>query len=214
MHTIITFGLHFLSYWTMVYNYDTEFDKYYVTALRNSLRNQIFVTLPATALLFVWYPIEYNNFLYSVACLPVIIVCGDIYFYLSHRPLHSKYLWSFHKSHHRSKVCVAKSLDADIVEHLISNLGSFVAGFIVLYYFNFIVNIYVVHLWTVIATTNTCISHSAGRAPFDTGIHHIHHKSLKYNFGTGLYILDRIMGSYKIQKNVVKIDDDVDKILL
>ena len=92
------FGLHFVSYWSMVYKYDMDFDKDYVVALQNSLRNQLFVTLPATALFFNWYPIEYGNFVYSVASLPIIIVCGDIYFYLSHRPLHSKYLWHFHKS--------------------------------------------------------------------------------------------------------------------
>ncbi|MHA2341044.1 MAG: sterol desaturase family protein [Candidatus Hodarchaeales archaeon] len=188
-----------MSYWSMVYKYDMDFDKDYVVALQNSLRNQLFVTLPATALFFSWYPIEYGNFVYSVASLPIIIVCGDIYFYLSHRPLHSKYLWHFHKSHHRGKVCVAKSLDADILEHFIGNLGSFVIGFLVLYYLNFIVNIYVVHFWGLIATINTCISHSAGHAPFDTGVHHIHHKSLKYNFGTGLYLIDRLMGSYKME---------------
>ena len=31
----------------------------------------------------------------------------------------------------------------------------------------------------------------------DKGIHNIHHKYLKYNFGTGFYIMDRIMGTYK-----------------
>ena len=196
------FGLHFLSYWSMVYKYDTHFHKDYIIALQNSLRNQIFVTFPTTALFFYWYPIHYDNLLYSIAALPIIIVCGDIYFYLSHRPLHSKYLWAFHKSHHHGKVCVAKSLDADIPEHLIGNLGSFVIGFLVLNYFNFIVNIYVVHLWGLIATINTCISHSAGNAPFDTGVHHIHHKSLKYNFGTGLYLMDRLMGSYKMKGKI------------
>ena len=199
MHTIIMFGLHILSYWGMVYVYDVKRDISWLFAAADSLRNQLFITLPATFLFLKWYPIQYDNLLYSIASLPIIIISGDIYFYLSHRPLHTKYFWHLHKSHHQGKVCVAKSLDADILEHFIGNLGSFVIGFLVLNYFNFIVNIYIVHLWALIATINTCISHSAGNAPFDTGVHHIHHKSLKYNFGTGLYLMDRLLGSYKME---------------
>ena len=197
MHTIIMFGLHILSYWSMVYIYDVKRDISWLFAATDSLRNQLCITLPATFLFLKWYPIQYDNLLYSIASLPIIIICGDIYFYLPHRPLHTKYFWHLHKSHHQGKVCVAKSLDADMLEHLFGNLGSFVAGFLFLWYFNFIVNIYIVHFWTLLATINTCISHSAGRAPFDSGIHHLHHKRLKYNFGTGLYLMDRLMGSYK-----------------
>jgi len=91
---------------------------------------------------------------------------------------------------------MSKALDADIVEHLFGNLGSFAAGFLFLYYFNFTVNIYVIYFWTVFATINTCLSHSVN-TKYDSGIHHIHHKLLKYNFGTGLYLMDRMMGSYK-----------------
>ena len=201
MHVLIMFGLHILSYWGMVYAYDIKKQNLKITpfiaAVKNSLRNQICVTLPATFLFLQWYPIQYDNLLYSIVSLPIIIISGDVYFYLSHRPLHTKYLWHLHKVHHQGKVCVAKSLDADILEHLLGNLGSFIAGFIFLRYFNFIVNIYVIYFSTLLATINTCISHSAGRAPFDSGIHHLHHKRLKYNFGTGLYLMDRLMGSYK-----------------
>lgn len=197
MHTIIMFGLHILSYWGMVYTYDVKRDVSWLLAATDSLRNQLFITLPASFLFLYFYPIQYYNLAYSIASLPIIIISGDIYFYLSHRPLHSKYFWHLHKSHHQGRVCVAKSLDADMVEHLFGNLGSFIAGFILLRYFNFIVNIYVIHFWVLLATINTCISHSAGAAPYDSGIHHIHHKLLKYNFGTGLYLMDRLMGSYK-----------------
>jgi sterol desaturase/sphingolipid hydroxylase (fatty acid hydroxylase superfamily) len=206
MHTIIMFGLHMLSYWYMVYRYDIERQNLkldtFITAIKNSLRNQICVTLPATFFFIQWYPIEYDNLLYSIASLPIIIISGDIYFYLSHRPLHSKYLWYLHKSHHQGEVCVAKSLDADIIEHLFGNLGSFAAGFLFLRYFDFIVNIYIVHLWAFVATINTCISHSAGTAPCDSGVHHLHHKLLKCNYGTGLYLIDRLTGTYKKKRKI------------
>jgi len=180
----------------MVYYYDT--DKNY-TAIVHSIRNQICVTLPTTFIFLQWYPVQHGNLLYSIVSLPIIIICGDMYFYLSHRPLHTKYLWHLHKSHHQGTVCVAKSLDADVLEHLFGNLGSFAAGFLFLFYFDFIVNIYVIYFWTLLATINTCISHSGIKTQYDSGVHHIHHKLLKYNFGTGLYLMDRIMGSYKKQ---------------
>ena len=186
------FSLHVLSYWVMVCSFDKN--KNY-TSIRRSIRNQICVTLPSTFIFLQWYPITYDN-LYSIVSLPILIICGDIYFYLSHRPLHTKYLWHLHKSHHQGTVCMSKALDADIVEHLFGNLGSFAAGFLFLYYFNFTVNIYVIYFWTVFATINTCLSHSVN-TKYDAGIHHIHHKLLKYNFGTGLYLMDRMMGSYK-----------------
>jgi len=185
----------------MVYAYDIKKQNIkistLITPIKNSLRNQIFITLPTIFLFLQWYPIQHDNLLYSIASLPIIIISGDVYFYLSHRPLHTKYLWHLHKSHHQGTVCVAKSLDANMLEHLLGNLGSFAAGFLFLRYYNFIVNIYVVYLWVLISTINTCISHSGGEAPYDSKVHYLHHKLLKYNFGTGLYLIDRLVGSYK-----------------
>ena len=94
MHVLIMFGLHILSYWGMVYVYDVKRDISWLIAATDSLRNQICVTLPTTFLFLQWYPIQYDNLLYSIASLPIIIISGDVYFYLSHRPLHTCLLYT------------------------------------------------------------------------------------------------------------------------
>ena len=53
------------------------------------------------------------------------------------------------------------------------------------------------------ATINVSISHSDSGSKYDNNIHNIHHKYLKYNYGTGFYIMDRLFNSYK-NNNVVK----------
>jgi sterol desaturase/sphingolipid hydroxylase (fatty acid hydroxylase superfamily) len=106
-------------------------------------------------------------------------------------------LWKYHRNHHHGTVQVAKSLDAYILEHLVANLGSFIVGFLVLQYVGIIFNIYLFHVWVVVSTVSTCISHADKRILGDAGVHAIHHKHLKYNYGTGFYIMDRIMGTYR-----------------
>ncbi len=191
---LIAFSIHFIIYWVMVVLYD---DVYNIEACKNSLKNQFILTLPLSILFFNYYPIEYNNIFISFACIPFIIVTSDIYFYFTHIPLHSSLLWKYHKTHHHNTVSIAKSLDADPIEHSIGNLGSFIIGFIILQYFDIIFNIYIFNIWIIVSTLSTCISHSGKIILGDKGIHNIHHKYLKYNFGTGFYIMDRIMGTYK-----------------
>jgi sterol desaturase/sphingolipid hydroxylase (fatty acid hydroxylase superfamily) len=196
-HDIGLFLTHISCYWIMVYIYDNKHQSDFKSGVFNSIKNQIFVTYPIINIIFRYYPINYYNFTFSLGYIPILIVIGDIYFYLSHRPLHSKLLWRFHKTHHRGMACCAKSLDADILEHLFGNIGSFVIGIFILYYFKIVINIYIVYGWTAVATINTCICHSAGKSKYDNKIHEVHHKYLKYNYGTGFYIMDRLFNSYK-----------------
>ena len=193
----MAFAIHFGIYWTFVLFFD---DVYNIKAVKDSLKNQFVLTLPLSILFFNYYPIEYNNIFLSLACLPFIIIMSDIYFYCTHRPFHTTLLWKYHKTHHHNTVSIAKSLDADIIEHTIGNLGSFIIGFVIFQYWDIIFNIYIFHIWVAISTISTCVSHSNKRILGDKGVHEIHHKYLKYNFGTGFYIMDRIMGSYIKEK--------------
>ena len=49
----------------------------------------------------------------------------------------------------------------------------------------------------MVASINTCGSHSSDIGGYDSGVHKKHHELLKYNYGTGFYIMDRLFGSYK-----------------
>jgi len=186
-----------ICYWGMVVKYDTSNRKDFFKASVNSLKNQLFCTLPSSFLFFNYYTVNYENSIASALIFPLFIVLGDIYFFLTHYPLHNTFLWKYHKTHHNGNVHVAKSLDADLIEHFIGNLGSFIFPFLVIRYFNFVINVYVFYLWVAFATISTCISHLGFKDLGDNGIHHLHHKYLKCNFGTGFYIMDRIVGTYR-----------------
>jgi sterol desaturase/sphingolipid hydroxylase (fatty acid hydroxylase superfamily) len=185
-------------YWGMVWKYDTNTSYSYIEASRNSLKNQIGCTLPSIILFNQLSDMSVDtHFLSSIFLIPFIIVVSDVYFFLSHYPLHKTFLWKYHKTHHHGTVHVAKSLDADLLEHLFGNLGSFIAPFIVLNIMNISFNVIIYNIWVAIATINTCISHIGYKTLGDKGIHNLHHKYLKYNYGTGFYILDRLVGTYK-----------------
>ena len=191
------FLIHIICYWTMVYIYDKNVNvKDYKISVTNSIKNQILYTFPSTIIFFNYYPIQYNNLLLSFTYIPILIIVSDCYFYITHRPLHTKWLYYLHKSHHTGEVHVAKSLDAHGLEHIIGNLGSFICGIALLWYYGFIINIYIISIWIGLATINTCISHSNYKCSLDSGNHYLHHKYRNCNYGFGLYLLDRILGTY------------------
>ena len=133
MLTTYIFSIHFFCYWTMVYLYDKDIPpKNFWKSALSSLKNQILYTYPLFFLFFNYYPVNYNNLLLSFGYIPILIISGDLYFYMTHRPLHSKWLFKYHKSHHTGVVHVAKSLDADGFEHVFGNIGSFINGVLIL----------------------------------------------------------------------------------
>ena len=166
-------------------------------AAYSSLKNQLLYTFPTCVIFTNYYPLIYDNFLLSIPYVPLLIISSDVYFYLTHLPLHSKYLYHLHKHHHNGKICVAKSLDANFIEHIFGNLGSFLVGILALWYFNIIINIYVISGWIGMATISTCISHSNSNCFMDNGLHNNHHKYRNCNYGFGIYLMDRIMNTYK-----------------
>jgi sterol desaturase/sphingolipid hydroxylase (fatty acid hydroxylase superfamily) len=190
--------IHFICYWTMVYIYDKKVPKKsLITSSISSFKNQIFYTFPLTFMFFKYYPVIHDDILISLCYLPLIVSISDIYFYITHKPLHSKLLFHLHKFHHTGEIHVAKSLDANGFEHIFGNLGSFMSGPILLWYNGLIINIYVLNLWIAIATLNTCVSHSNKQCWLDNGDHLNHHKYYKYNYGFGFYIVDKLTGTYK-----------------
>jgi len=198
-HPLATFCIHIACYWGMVWKYDNESDpKSFREAARNSLKNQLCCTLPSTILFYKFTNMSPEISLFSsILLIPFIIIISDVYFFLTHYPLHKTFLWKYHKTHHRGKVHVAKSLDADLVEHFIGNLGSFISPFIIFNWLEIPFNLTIFNIWVAISTLNTCVSHMGYEAFGDKSIHHLHHKYLKYNYGTGFYILDRLLGTYK-----------------
>lgn len=203
-YSLVSFNIHFIIYWYMVFLYDMTNDKIpkkvLSKSIKNSIKNQFTITLPSLILFYYYYPIQYDNLLSSFLYYPILIIIGDCYFYLSHRPLHTKLLYKYHQTHHTGIIHVSKSLDADCIEHIFGNIGSFIIGVLLLQHHGLILNIYAFNIWLGISTFNVCLSHSNGQNKYDDKIHYNHHKYLNCNYGTGFYLLDKIMGSYKTNK--------------
>lgn len=198
MLNIKLFLTHFFCYWIMVLLYDTDIpSKDLDLAIYSSLKNQVFYTLPIFVLFSYNYPIVYSNFTYSTLYMPFLVVTSDVYFYITHIPLHSRYLYKIHKHHHINTVCVAKSLDANGFEHIVGNMGTFFFGILSLWYFNIILNMYIIVSWIGLVTIINCASHSNNKCFLDNSLHNNHHKYRNCNYGFGIYLMDRIMNTYK-----------------
>lgn len=193
---MLIFALHMTCYWGMVYVYDDphHHPDCFWTSARSALRNQLLVTLPSVYLLGRWYPPDTAALWVSVAWLPLLVVTTDLYFYTLHRCLHSRWLWPYHRAHHTGRVRAVKALDADPLEHLVVNLGSFACGLVAGIYAGFTFHWWAVCMWAVVSTLNTCYSHCP-ELDGEDGSHVLHHKHRACNYGVGLYVADRLLGS-------------------
>lgn len=159
-------------------------------SLINSLQNSV-LNLVALKNILNWTPgifTENNN---TLIHLGVFYLISETYFYFTHRLLHRWY--SMHKLHHSTINTVASSFyDTTVIEHIVLNMGTIFIPVIMLgiskFEFFIIYNIGII---------NACISHSGYKNYSDK--HFLHHKLFNKNYGFGLFIWDRILGTY--QKN-------------
>ena len=120
--------------------------------------------------------------------LPVILICEEIGFYLSHRLFHLPILYKhIHKQHHDFTAPFALAANyAHPIEHIVANLSPLLAGAVIMGSHPFTIT-----LWISGALINTSVSHSGWNLPmfFSPSFHDWHHEKFNENFGV-LEVLD------------------------
>lgn len=105
----------------------------------------------------------------------------DVWFYITHRALHSKLLYSrIHKLHHRFKAPTAvAAMYAHPVEYAVGNLGGVAAGII-------LTNCHplTAFTWTGFGVVSSTFGHS-GYSFFGAKKHDLHHQYFTCNYGVG-----------------------------
>lgn len=176
---------------------------YCYDSAKSALYNQIFVTLPILYYINYYSNIifyDYYTFINEIYKFLFYIFCIDIWFFTFHYLFHKiPFLYQkIHKFHHRESIPSAVSaLDAHIIEHLLINISSILIGPILWpgYYLT-------IYFYIFLTTANSCISHSGYKNYLVGEEHNIHHKMTKYNYGIGLYLLDKLFGTYKKDINI------------
>ena len=192
------FVYSFLSYWFTVLcytfpwgrlnkeQYPKDFNDVCIVVLKNQCIYTSVYFLP-----FLYYPENTYSIYHAIWQIPFMIVLTDILFFFSHYVMHTKWLFKHvHSKHHKYNIPIAAgALYAHPVEHICVNLFSTVTPM-------FLVKAHptVAVWWTILASVNTVISHSATEKDDNHGLHHRFHNC---NYGAGFMIVDQVFGTYK-----------------
>lgn len=201
------FLLHFATYWTIsllfliidwFYLDPTHINwQKYPKAIGISLLNQITITLPVGYLcqdLIINSIDLYSDFWFiygfKIFC---IVNLSNLFFYISHRLLHTKWLYQMiHYKHHEFIEPIScATLYAHPIEHLFGNVLSFIIP-IILVGTTYNTVLYLL----VFGTMVSMFAHVRYKILPTTNKHLVHHKLFKYNYGFGHY-LDILFGTYK-----------------
>lgn len=154
-------------------------------------------------LVYNYFNLNFSEISYLVFSFFAILAINDIYFYFSHRLLHSRLFFrQFHKSHHLS---VHTNAWSTYSFHPLEGLIQI--SIIPIVIFLFPINIYVAIFFATFLTFMSVYGHcgfelrpnkNSGLLVFNTSLHHHqHHKYGNYNFGLYLNVWDKMFKTNK-----------------
>jgi sterol desaturase/sphingolipid hydroxylase (fatty acid hydroxylase superfamily) len=154
------------------------------------LQNQfVWTPLVAVPLLYLFPPAPFlsHSFATSVMQFVGCVVLTDIFFYLLHRLFHCRYLYRFHAHHHtwHSPEGFA-AFDAHPAEHVFINVLPVLAATIVTQ-----CDWYMLCVWIVFVSVSSVEAHTVD------GNHTVHHRRRNVNYGVGLMLMDRVLGTWE-----------------
>jgi len=134
-----------------------------------------------------WAPRELAAHLF-----PFVLIV-DAVFWATHRALHARGAFArVHARHHEFSAPFAlAAVHAHPLEHLLSNVLSVSAGPLLL-----ASHPVTAALWACLAVAATAGAHSGFRLPCARAEHDWHHEAFSQNYGTGLFLVDRLCGTY------------------
>jgi len=148
----------------------------------------VIVSFLFSFLLFAyWEPRLYRDAI-SIIILKYLVsgAIADIYFYLSHRLMHTKHLYTYHSVHHRvlyprAYTCVY----CHWIEMVLCNIPTIIIGPVLTD-----MDIYSLNVWMFIVCFNTMYGHSGGEFSFlwKNSHHYLHHTNINGNYGMSRYI--------------------------
>lgn len=195
------FLVHFFSFWIfcgIFYYYDRKFiqksiknKEKYIKAVKNTLFNQLFMSLPILYLCednIESIILNANNYGLLRNILNVFFIgnLSNIIFYIIHRIFHINYFYKkIHMIHHEFIEPVAPSaLYAHPVEHIFANTLPFLLAYLICGGCSYYITIILMCFSSFITT----IAHVNHDIDFFGNGHILHHKYFKYNFGFGGYL--------------------------
>jgi sterol desaturase/sphingolipid hydroxylase (fatty acid hydroxylase superfamily) len=152
------------------------------------LQNQfLWTSLVAVPLLLLFPPAPFLTHSGTTIVLQFAgcIVLTDVFFYLLHRLFHSRCLFRFHARHHEwTSPEGFAAFDAHPAEHVFVNVLPVLAAALVTR-----CDWYMVCVWVAFATGMSVSAHA------QEGPHALHHERRTVNYGVGLMLLDRALGT-------------------
>jgi lathosterol oxidase len=150
---------------------------------------------------------------YLIISIPAMIFLHDTYFYWTHKLMHTKWLYQFHKIHHQSHNPtpwaafafhpVEAIISLGIIPLIIFTIPTHPLALFLFLSFMTIYNV-LVHLGYEIFPKHF-INHSIGKWQNTATNHDLHHQiGGRFNYGFYFSIWDRVMGTYKENKSAKK----------